>query len=126
MKTTLLSVVTFDGRASRRVVWKFHISVVIAAVLLAIGNSAVLHFMPVQGVNLAFLGLFIVLMALAAVPYASLFARRCHDLGYGGWWALTLLIPLVGGLALAVLMLAPGNPGRNRFGAAPHPRAAVA
>jgi uncharacterized membrane protein YhaH (DUF805 family) len=126
MKSMLASLVTFDGRASRRDIWIFHISVTLAAVLLAVGNSAALHLMPVQAVNLTFLGLFILLVAFAAVPYACLFARRCHDLGYGGWWALTLLIPLVGALALAALMLVPGNSGPNRFGEPPHPRPAVA
>ncbi len=126
MKSVFAGLLTFDGRASRRDVWILHVSVTLAGALLAIGNSAALHLMPVQAVNLTFLGLFILLVAFAAVPYASLFARRCHDLGYGGWWALTLLIPFVGALAGAALMLMPDNSGPNRFGPAPHPRSASA
>lgn len=120
MTSTIRRALDFHGRSSRREVWIFHLMVVFASVLLAIGNSVTLEIISADAVNYVFVALFIMLMALSAFPYASLFARRMHDLGYSGWWALILLVPLVGGLVLLALFLMPGNPDSNRFGAPPN------
>jgi uncharacterized membrane protein YhaH (DUF805 family) len=41
---------------------------------------------------------------------------RLHDLDRSGWWALTLLIPVVNLISLVYLCCWPGTPGPNRFG----------
>ena len=46
--------------------------------------------------------------------------RRLHDFDYNGWWALSVLMPLVTLLFLCV----PGSHGRNRFGPPPAPNPA--
>lgn len=43
--------------------------------------------------------------------------RRLHDFDYNGWWALTVLMPLVTLLFLCI----PGSKGSNRFGPPPPP-----
>lgn len=43
--------------------------------------------------------------------------RRLHDFNANGWWALTILMPLVTLLFLFI----PGSKGNNRFGPAPAP-----
>lgn len=41
--------------------------------------------------------------------------RRLHDLGYSGWWSLTILVPFV----TLVLLALPGKKDANRFGPPP-------
>jgi uncharacterized membrane protein YhaH (DUF805 family) len=41
---------------------------------------------------------------------------RLHDLDRSGWWALTLLIPVVNLVPFVYLCCGPGTPGSNRFG----------
>lgn len=43
--------------------------------------------------------------------------QRAHDMGWGGWTVLALIIPLVA----LIWLLNPGTPGPNRFGAPPPP-----
>ena len=46
--------------------------------------------------------------------------RRLHDFDYKGWWALSVLMPLITLLFLCV----PGSRGHNRFGPPPAPNPA--
>ena len=50
-------------------------------------------------------------------PYFALGAKRCHDVGWHGFFAITLAIPLLQLVAFIALCLIPGNPGPNRYGA---------
>lgn len=43
--------------------------------------------------------------------------KRCHDIGISGWWALTVIIPVIA----LVWLFVPGNKGENRFGPPPPP-----
>jgi uncharacterized membrane protein YhaH (DUF805 family) len=43
--------------------------------------------------------------------------QRAHDMGWGGWTVIALVIPLVA----LIWLLNPGTPGPNRFGAPPPP-----
>ncbi|MBI6882766.1 DUF805 domain-containing protein [Pseudomonas putida] len=49
------------------------------------------------------------------IPVYSVTARRLHDTGRSGWWALLNAIPVLGGLFLLVWMLAPGTEGDNEY-----------
>jgi len=109
----------FQGRSSIAEAWIFHVCVVVTAVVLAIGNSVALEAMPVDAVNYLFLGLFCLLIVATAIPYASLFVRRLHDVGLSGWWALAVLVPFLGGLLIIPVFLIPGRREPNRFGPAP-------
>jgi uncharacterized membrane protein YhaH (DUF805 family) len=64
-----------------------------------------------------------VLMAMYAVPFwmvASLTAKRWHDRGKSGWWAVTALIPVIGWIWAGCVR---GTIGSNRFG--DHPTGAI-
>lgn len=49
-------------------------------------------------------------------PYFALGAKRCHDIGWHGFFAITLVIPLLQLVAFIALCLIPGTAGPNRYG----------
>ena len=58
----------------------------------------------------------------------SVTIRRLHDSDHSGWWYWIGVIPLIGTIILLILMVVPGDGGRNRFGprpGGPAPRRAV-
>ena len=67
------------------------------------------------GIN--FLGALFALATLA--PVVALVARRLHDTGRSGWWQLLSLIPVVGTIAVIILLLRPGEAGTNQYGPSP-------
>jgi uncharacterized membrane protein YhaH (DUF805 family) len=52
----------------------------------------------------------------------SLHTKRLHDLGYSGWWALFLLVPLVNIIASLMLFFYPGDSIENKYGKPPTPK----
>lgn len=71
-------------------------------------------------------GLLQLLLTLALIlPTAALAVRCLHDADTSGWWALLLLIPLVGLIAMVVIGLRPGTAEANRFGPPPRPMPAA-
>lgn len=62
-----------------------------------------------------------VVSLLALIPFLWFTAitgiKRCHDCGYSGWMALTMVIPLVN----LIWLVLPGNKETNRFGPPPPP-----
>ncbi len=55
----------------------------------------------------------------AIVPSIAMGVRRLHDRDNTALWMLLALIPIVGGIALLVMMLRSGSPGENRYGPVP-------
>lgn len=53
------------------------------------------------------------------IPYIAVGIRRLHDLDQTGWWYLLSLIPLAGGILLAIWFMFKGTDGPNRFGPDP-------
>ncbi|MFO6463786.1 DUF805 domain-containing protein [Jannaschia sp. KMU-145] len=45
--------------------------------------------------------------------------RRLHDTGRSGWWYWISLVPMVGPIILLILMIIPGDSGRNDYGSPP-------
>jgi uncharacterized membrane protein YhaH (DUF805 family) len=57
-----------------------------------------------------------ILFGLATlVPSIAISVRRLHDGNFSGWLYLLILIPILGALAIIVLMLLPSNPAGARF-----------
>ncbi len=107
---------TLRGRAGRREYWVF--SLVFAGIWLllrAVDDIAGLH-LDADGERGAASTLFALALLL---PLLAVGVRRLHDAGRSGWWLLAGLLPVVGPLAIAVLMLLPGHARSNRFGAVP-------
>ncbi len=108
----------FSGRASRRDYWFFVLTLALFAFAAAILDSLLGTTNPHGGL---FLGLVFVAHLM---PQLTALVRRLHDIGWSGWWLLTLLTG-VGGLFLFALACLPGAKGPNRYGAgvvtSPHP-----
>ena len=98
----------------------------VAGVFLALASAAVAGTMFAAGTQLPSAALasaltaFSVLFGLAAAGLlVSSVVRRLHDISYGGFAALVLLVPLANVVCLAILAFVPGKRGANRFGPAP-------
>ena len=103
VKTCLTKYVEFTGRASRSEYWWF----VLFSILLQI----------VGGMINQNLGTVVALALL--LPSLAVLVRRLHDTDRSGWWALLLLLPIIGPIVLIIFAVLEGTPGPNRFGAPP-------
>jgi uncharacterized membrane protein YhaH (DUF805 family) len=102
---------TLRGRIDRRTFWLCFAAIAgLSLYLRAVFGIARMRPEVVEGiVNL-----------LAMWPLFALSAKRWHDRDRSGWWALVLLIPVIGWLWMLVANgLLPGTPGPNRYGAEP-------
>ncbi|MBD1552086.1 DUF805 domain-containing protein [Pseudomonas typographi] len=57
----------------------------------------------------------------ALVVGVRICAQRLHDIGWSAWWLLLYLVPLGNNIFALVMLVMPGDPGRNRFGPPPPP-----
>lgn len=80
----------------------------ISVFVLALGLAG-----SVAGMTLAIYGTFAVLLWFSVITGI----KRCHDMDISGWWAVTILIPLI---AFAWIFW-PGSKEANRFGPPPPP-----
>ena len=124
MSVATADVLTFSlrGRAAR--------SAYVAGVFLALASGTAAGTMFAAGTELpastlaTALTAFSALFGLAAAGLlVSCVVRRLHDISYGGFAALVLLVPLANVVCVALLALWPGKRGANRFG--PDPRASI-
>lgn len=99
----------FDGRAHRTEYWNFFLF----NVLIYLGISVVEALVGLGGLVSGLYGLAVLVPGIAAA------VRRLHDTGRAGWWVLLALVPLVGAIALLVLLAQEGEPGANAYGEGP-------
>lgn len=86
------------GRASRAEFWWWWLA---TGVVSALTEGSAIY-------TLIVLGLFL--------PTVMVLIRRLHDTDRSGWWALIAFIPVLGLIALLVLLALPGDKVSNRFG----------
>lgn len=104
----------FKGRARRKEYWLFTLFIIIVSLVLSfIDHTAGFTL----GSNTGVLG-FIFYLAIF-VPSLAVGVRRLHDIDKSGWFILLGFIPLIGAIALIILMCLPGTQGDNRFGPDP-------
>ncbi len=114
------------GRVSRSEFWVFHLTLAILAFLglLAIGLTYTPYRVGSGAVSLTaqiLIGYAIIgLLALAVLSSLAVSAKRFHDRGRPGWWALIGLVPVIGSAWLVVECgCLRGTSGPNRYGPDP-------
>lgn len=102
----------FKGRAQRKEYWMFALfNLVIMIVLTLVGGGGE------GGLGDVLSGLY----SLAVmVPSVAVTVRRLHDIGRSGWWALLMIVPLVGALVLIFFAIQDSQPEANEYG--PNPK----
>ena len=101
----------FSGRAPRAEYWWFNLLLIISYVVATILDSmfGLTGWVGSHGVIMVVFALAMLVPSLAAA------VRRLHDTDRSGWWVLIALIPLVGAIALLVLLALEGTKDHNRF-----------
>lgn len=100
----------FRGRASRAEYWWWALaSAIVSGILNAAGTTTT------NGSTTTSAGLSGLWFLATIVPSLALGARRLHDVNLSALFLLLALIPVLGWLALLVLMILPPNPMGARF-----------
>jgi len=89
------------------------------ATLLAVVLAPLVIVHPMTIYTWWYLGLVTLLVVVCTCTAVVLAARRLHDVGLSGWYALLLLVPVLNLPGLLLLVFVPGAPGPNRWGVAP-------
>ncbi|ROP64270.1 DUF805 domain-containing protein [Curtobacterium sp. PhB115] len=120
---------TFSGRASRSEYWWWYLWSAIIGVALSIVSSILVAatgtttttttstsvgFSSMTTDPVASVPGLIVFLVLV-IPTLALIVRRLHDANVSGFFALLLLIPFLGALAVFIMMFLPSNPQGERF-----------
>lgn len=103
ISTCFKKYIDFNGRAQRAEFWWFALFVFIVNIVAraTVGDAGAIG-------GLIILGMFI--------PFVAVAARRYHDVGRSGWWALTFLLPLVGVILALIWLTKRGTIGPNQYG----------
>ena len=103
----------FRDRASRSEYWYFQLIFAIISIPLFIyedsSNDAHLIYSGVSGI----------LVLILFIPAISVSVRRLHDINKSGWFVLISVIPFIGWIILAVMLIDKGTLGKNKFGKYP-------
>jgi len=105
----------FKGRSQRKEYWMFTLFNLLAFFVLSIVGS-VLGDQAELLTGIYSLGVLL--------PSIAVTVRRLHDIGRSGWWALLMVVPVVGALVLVVFALQDSQPEANEYG--PNPKALAA
>ncbi|WP_423182252.1 DUF805 domain-containing protein [Arthrobacter sp. NyZ413] len=99
----------FHGRASRSEYWWWALaSAIISGLINAIGSNGSGN----TGASTALGGVWFL---ATVVPSLAVGARRLHDVNLGAWFLLLIVVPVLGWIALLILMILPPNPRGQRF-----------
>ncbi len=105
----------FAGRAQRKEYWLFVLINIIITILLSFVDVGVGLYDAESGI-----GVLSGIYSLAVIiPSIAVAARRLHDIDRTGWWLLLGFIPVIGAIALLIMLALDGTPGDNRYGSNP-------
>jgi uncharacterized membrane protein YhaH (DUF805 family) len=107
----LRALFSFSGRLARLEYFTTNILASIVMVGLAV-SFAVLT----EGREAAQSVLSIPVVAMWLWLIFSPLAKRFHDIGKPGFWCLILFVPVIGGIALIVMLFYPGEESTNVYG----------
>ena len=97
----------FGGRARRREFWIFALVHTVVLLVLGLVNGLLGADVPALPTYYA---------AAVFLPCLAVAVRRLHDVDRSGWWLSIVLVPVVGAIALLLLMASPRDATANRFG----------
>lgn len=110
-----------SGRASRAEFWWWLLGFALVSVLLSFVSRAVVPAPTsadpavVFDYSLRVSMLQLIWAALNFIGAIALTVRRLHDIGLSGWWWFVQLVPVVGSLAMIVLVALPSRAYGSRF-----------
>ena len=98
VKTYFLDIVTkhffdFNGKEGRKVYWLFVLNCFIISFIIGLISSTLNY----------------IISLVLFLPSLGILVRRLHDAGFSGWWALLLLVPVVGWIAVVILACCPSK-----------------
>ncbi|QDU71398.1 DUF805 domain-containing protein [Mucisphaera calidilacus] len=107
----------FTGRARRKEYWTFVLCNTLLAFVLAFIDGLMGTYNAEIGIGV--LGSIFALAVL--IPSFAVGVRRLHDSGKSGFLMLIVFVPVIGAIALLILMVLDSEPGENKHG--PNPKA---
>lgn len=98
VKTYFLDIITkhffdFTGKEGRKVYWLFVLNCFIVSFILGLISSTISY----------------IFSLVVLLPSLGILVRRLHDAGFSGWFALLLLVPFVGWIAVVILACLPSK-----------------
>lgn len=111
----------YKGRLNRRnfiIGWAIFFMLIAMVSMMVYGNQPQNNKMPTVSPEQT------VLMVISFIIFyyyvLSLYARRLHDIGLSGWFAVVTFIPYVNVLFLLAMAAIPGKKEDNKYGKKPH------
>jgi uncharacterized membrane protein YhaH (DUF805 family) len=104
----------FKGRSQRKEYWMFTLFNLLAFFVLSVAGG-MLGDQAELLTGIYSLGVLL--------PSVAVTVRRLHDIGRSGWWALLMVVPVVGALILVIFALQDSQAEENEYG--PNPKAPV-
>lgn len=114
VRTCIEKYADFSGRAARSEMWWFFLACFIIGVILTLIEISIFSGW------MADWGLLSSIFSLATLlPSIAVTVRRLHDIDRTGWWALLILVPIIGWLILIYFNVLKGTDGDNQYGPDP-------
>lgn len=104
----------FKGRSQRKEYWMFTLFNLLAFFVLSVAGG-MLGDQAELLTGIYSLGVLL--------PSVAVTVRRLHDIGRSGWWALLMVVPVVGARILVIFALQDSQAEENEYG--PNPKAPV-
>jgi len=103
----------FKDRASRSEYWYFQLVFTIVSLPLFIYEDSS------NDTHLIYSGISGIIVLILFIPAISVSVRRLHDINKSGWFVFISVIPYLGWIILAIMLIGKGTLGKNKFGKYP-------
>ena len=103
----------FKDRASRSEYWYFQLVFTIVSLPLFIYEDSS------NDTHLIYSGISGIIVLILFIPAISVSVRRLHDINKSGWFVFISVIPYLGWIILAIMLIEKGTLGKNKFGKYP-------
>lgn len=93
-----------QGRTTRQEYWMFILLNFIISILVSIVAS-IIHLRELSSLY----------SLVLLIPSITVLIRRLHDTNRSGWWALLILVPIIGWIVLFIFAVQKSYPGPNSY-----------